>query len=148
MNKIKACSRACAVLLALLVLCQFLPYWHVAGENGGSVSICDLTWFPHLYPELKAHLSTLVEGFPVNGVAYLSVLLMVLSGVGIFLCLRKGGSSPSVLPVIIGVAGAAGYLCQPTMMAGTYWALHLALLVLVAVTGLCAVLLSRRDQHA
>ena len=135
---VKGLNLLCAVLCAVLLVLQFVPFW---AEGDGQVSIGGYIWFPSDHKTLDSQLSAEIEGYSINDAVPLAVLLLVLSAVGIVLCILKMNNALSALvPLACGLVGTVGYLIQPAFRMGAGWQLHC--LVCVAMAALAAVTLA------
>ena len=134
----KGLNLLCAVLCAVLLALQFVPFW---AEEDGQVSIGGYIWFPSDHKTLDSQLSAEIEGYAIGDVVPLAVLLLVLSAVGIVLCiLRMNNALSALVPLVCGLIGTFGYLLQPAYRMGAGWQLHC--LVCVAMAALAAVTLA------
>ncbi len=148
-TKGKTCNRVAALLMALLLILQFVPYWHYGEGEALSASINSYVWFPHHHQELTAQFAAQETGYIINPVAYPTVGVFVLCVLGTFLCLWKSSSSlVAVLPVMAGALGLFGYLSAPAFQAGGWYWLHVLLFVLMIVMGVCVIALNRRARKA
>ena len=135
---VKGLNLLCAVLCAVLLVLQFVPFW---AEGDGQVSIGGYIWFPSDHKTLDSQLSAEIEGYSINDAVPLAVLLLVLSAVGIVLCiLRMNNALSALVPLACGLIGTFGYLLQPAYRMGAGWQLHC--LVCVAMAALAAVTLA------
>ena len=135
---VKGLNLLCAVLCAVLLVLQFVPFW---AEGDGQVSIGGYIWFPSDHKTLDSQLTAEIEGYSIGDAVPLAVLLLVLSAVGIVLCILKMNNALSALvPLVCGLIGTFGYLLQPAYRMGAGWQLHC--LVCVAMAALAAVALA------
>ena len=135
---VKGLNLLCAVLCAVLLALQFVPFW---AEEDGQVSIGGYIWFPSDHKTLDSQFSAEIEGYSIGDAVPLAVLLLVLSAVGIVLCILKMNNALSALvPLACGLVGTVGYLIQPAFRMGAGWQLHC--LVCVAMAALAAVTLA------
>lgn len=135
---VKGLNLLCAVLCAVLLVLQFVPFW---AEGDGQVSIGGYIWFPSDHKTLDSQLTAEIEGYSIGDAVPLAVLLLVLSAVGIVLCILKMNNALSALvPLACGLVGTVGYLIQPAFRMGAGWQLHC--LVCVAMAALAAVTLA------
>lgn len=134
-------SLVCAVLLAVLLVLQFTPFWSF--EDGGEqmqVSIGSYIWFPANNDALEDYLSAQIDDHSINDILVPPILVLVLSAVGLVLCVVKARLLPVLLlPLACGIAGMAG-MAMPAMQLGAWgWQMALSvLLVLTAGAGLAA----------
>lgn len=135
---VKGLNLLCAVLCAVLLALQFVPFW---AEEDGQVSISGYIWFPSDHKTLDSQLSAEIEGYSIGGAVPMAVLMLVLSAVGIVLCiLRMNNALSALVPLACGLIGTFGYLLQPAYRMGSGWQLHC--LVCVAMAALAAVTLA------
>lgn len=135
---VKGLNLLCALLCAVLLVLQFVPFW---AEGDGQVSIGGYIWFPSDHKTLDSQLSAAIEGYSISSAVPMAVLLLVLSAVGIVLCILKMNNALSALvPLACGLVGTFGYLLHPAYRMGSGWQLHC--LVCVAMAALAAVALA------
>ena len=131
----KALNIISALLMVVLLACQFMPYWRF-GE-GETLSIQGYVWFPTKHPALTEELLPLVEKFPCNQAVMACIPVMILCLLGVWFCLSKSGKPLiGLLPVLTGAVGLLMYLTSPVMRAGMLCWLHVAVLALLLVTGI------------
>lgn len=135
---VKGLNLLCALLCAVLLVLQFVPFW---AEGDGQVSISGYIWFPSDHKTLDSQLSAEIEGYSINDAVPMAVLLLVLGVAGIVLCILKMNNALSALvPLACGLVGTFGYLLHPAYRMGSGWQLHC--LVCVAMAALAAVVLA------
>ena len=131
---VKLCSRVAAVLMIVMLGCQFLPYWNDGA--GQSASVNSYVWFPHDNEWVTGQLKAAEEGYSINSVAYPTVLILLLSAIGAVVCLWKSDSMLACLfPTVCGGYGLAAYLTTAALKAGGLWWLHVLVLAGVLVAG-------------
>ena len=146
-KRIKCCNRIAALLMAVLLVGQFVPYWQY-GE-GLSASINGYVWFPTEHQGLTEELNPLVEKYPCNQAALVAIPVLLLSALGVLLCLfRSDRPMTSLLPVMAGGYGLIGYLCSPVMRAGGLWWAHGIAFALLLALGLTALGQKERQGRA
>lgn len=149
-GNVKLFNVMCAVLMAILLVLQFVPFWHfVDGETETAVSISSYMWFPDDNKALDKHLESLIEGHSINDMLLPPILTLVLSAVGTVLCLLKPGKVLALLlPMGCGLAAVIGYLSIPALQAGAGWGLHLALGVALVVAAAAGLALNAKSGRA
>ena len=129
-SHIKRYNAFCVLLLAILVVLQFVPFWEL---NGAQVSISGYIWFPLDHVELTAQfVETVSPEFRVDSLVLSSLLLLVVPGAGIVLFLYDRESI--FVPCCTAAAGAGGvwsYLCKPAFRFGMNWSMHFAFAILL-----------------
>ena len=121
-GSVKGLNLVCAVLMAVLLALQFVPFWTVEDSQ---VSISSYVWFPGEHKDLEGQLTAQVEGYTLSGMVPMPILLLVLSAAGVVLCIVKRDNALSALvPAACGVIGTIGYLTQPAFRLGSGWELH------------------------
>lgn len=127
----------CALLMAALLVCQFLPFWTVEEET---VSISAYVWFPSNHNNVTKMLEAEFEGYSINNLIAGPVLVLVLGAAGLVLCvLKREYALTALMPAACGAAGLWGYLSKPYFRLGEHWMLHVALcaaMLIVAVVSL------------
>lgn len=145
------CNIACAVLMLILLVLQFMPFWTVETEEGAnSVSIQSFIWFPGDHGDLEDSLGATLgnEEFSVNDVLGMPILVLVAGAAGVVLCLIKSGSGfASILPAICGVAGVWGFLAKPAFRLGSTWQIQLALSAVILVLAIVSIAAMIREAR-
>jgi len=135
-NKWATCNWICALLMIVLLVMQFVPFWHF-GEAGESCSISSYVWFPSDYKDLESWLDTQAEGHDLNSFVGMPILVLVLSAVGAALCLIKPDKGmTTLLPALCGAAGTWAYLTTPALKLGAGWAWHLRICIALLALGI------------
>ena len=125
----------CAVLMAILLVLQFVPFWHY-GEAGENCSIGGYVWFPSDHKELESWITSQAEDHDLNRFVGMPSLVLVLSIVGSIFCLVKADQNwVGLFTLACGAAGAVAYLTIPALQLGTGWAWHLLLCIVLAMLG-------------
>ena len=135
-NPIKGLNLLCAVLMAVLLVLQFMQFWTVEDTQ---VSIGGYVWLPSDHKDLESQFSAQFEDYTINDTIVMPILILVLAAVGIVLSIVKVNSPLcALLPAACGLVGTIGYLIQPVFRLGSGWALHclfsVAMLAVAAVT--------------
>lgn len=134
-NRGAACMLVCALLLMILFILQFTPFWQY-GEAGESCSISSYVWFPSDQKELESWLGAQAEDHDLNSFVGMPILTLVLSAAGAVLCLIKPDNGwTALLPTACGLFGAIGYLTTPALKLGMGWTWHLLLCIALLVLG-------------
>ena len=139
---------AVSVLMLVLVVLQFLPYWSYQGE---SASIAGYVWRPHKYSTFtdlfksyfgKKFRITLMFGLPM-------ALTLAANLVGSVLCILKASKPAAFLvPAVSGILGIYGLLTQQPYRLGGLWLPSLILYALVLVLGIVGIVLAARRPAA
>ncbi len=134
-NKAAACMVVSAILMVILLVLQFTPFWHY-GEAGESCSISGYVWFPSDQKALESWLGTQAENHDLNSFVGMPILILLLSAVGAVICMIKpdAGAAP-LLPAACGLAGIIGYLTTPALKLGAGWAWHLLICIALLALG-------------
>ena len=139
-KKISVCNLVCAILMGIMLILQFVPFWE---STDGSVSINSMVWLSYAHGDLERSLAAAVgEGFSLNKLVVAPIFQTVTALIGIFVCLKWNDSSlSSLLPAACGALGLWRYLAVPAMQLGNMWVLHLlvsAIMLVVAVVSVAA----------
>ena len=132
----------CVVLMLLLLITQFLPFWHCtcakACKGDDMLSISGYVWFPSDHKDgLTKDIKGAIKDFKVADVVLTPVLILVASVLGIFFCVIKADKPwTGIFPFIAGLSGTIGYLIDPVLKMGQNWQLHLIASVLVLLASL------------
>lgn len=145
---------ACALLMILVFVMLFLPFWHftttekvkqadgtrVEVEVENDISINSYVWFPEDNKALRNELKTLTESkkaINVTETVTQPILMLVLSFVGTGLCLIKPKAKITpVLPILLGAAGIWCFAAEPIYRFGSHWVPLLVCCVLAMCCGL------------
>ena len=139
-KRISVCNLICAILMGVMLVLQFVPFW----SNGdGGVSINSYIWLNYAHDDLTNSLAAAVgESFSVNQLIVAPIFQTITALIGIFVCLRWNDTALSAfLPVACGILGLWGYLSVPAMQMGNMWILHLlvsAAMLVIAVVSIAA----------
>ena len=133
MEKTKIFNWISIVLMGVLLLLQFLPFWNI---DGVSVSIQGYIWLKPGDEQIGEYLAPYLnvgDSFLINKVIAMPLLVLVLVLTGIVLNLIFNNIYTTVLPLLCGVIGAWGYLAKPAFQLGTGWVLHLVVCIAIFV---------------
>jgi len=137
-KKISVCNLICAILMGVMLILQFVPFWE---STDGSVSINSFVWLSYAHGDLERSLAAAVgESFSLNKLVVAPIFQTVTALVGIIVCLKWNDSSlSSLLPAACGVLGICGYLMIPAMQLGNMWILHLLVSAAMLVTAVVSI---------
>jgi hypothetical protein len=139
----KPVNRLCALLMILMLILQFTPYWHYGEENAASASISSYVWFPHNNTDLNTHLKAIEPNHWVNDIVVIAVPILLLCAVGAVLCLSRSHSLLALLcPISTGLIGLIGYPCTLSLRAGA-WGLHVLVCAAMLALGLYGIIAAR-----
>ena len=136
------CSIVSAVLLALLMLTQFLPFWYsVDGVHMTAAEYASFDAASNPEAEVKTVSIARAAWFPEKEkdapVLLFHALILLFGIVGIFFCATKSyGNLNFVWPMAAAIVAIRGYLVNPPAMQGMFWFLHLipaALMLIPAI---------------
>lgn len=129
-NPVKVGNLLCALLMALLVVLQFVPFWNVEGEG---ISAMGYLGFPDDHSNLTSWLNQSVEGgFEINQIVGWVFFGTVACIVGVILCVKYREKAPAALmPVMAGILGLLYCATEPAFRMGSVWVLHLVLYILL-----------------
>ena len=144
-SHIKRYNAFCALLLAVLVVLQFVPFWEL---NGDQVSISGYIWFPLDHAELTTHFTEVITPeFKVDSLVLSSLLLLVVPAVGVVLFLYNREST--FVPCCTAATGLGGiwtYLCKPAFRLGMNWTMHFAFAILLLAAALVPIVARLRNR--
>ena len=137
-KKISVCNLICAILMGVMLILQFVPFWE---STDGSVSINSFVWLSYAHGDLERSLAAAVgEGFSLNKLVVAPIFQTVTALVGIIVCLKWNDSSlSSLLPAACGVLGICGYLMIPAMQLGNMRILHLLVSAVMLVAAVVSI---------
>lgn len=125
---------ACALLIALVLALQFVPFWQ---HEAGSASINAYVWLPSQNAETTALLQgALGEDFTVGNMVGGPAAELLCGIIALVLCIfcQKSIFAP-LMAAVTGAVGAVAYLATPALQLGSLWGLHLATCLLLAAMG-------------
>lgn len=140
-----------AALLAVILICQFTPFWTYTTDDGNaSVSISSYIWFPTENKALDTYIFNGVgDGYDINQLVPPAVLVLILAAVGVVMCLFKSGNLwTSLLPLGCGLAGLWGFLFKAGFKLGTSWGIHVILYAAALIVGVLALYFSLKQEKA
>ena len=133
--KTKTTCWICAVLLLVLIVLQFIPFWHY-GEPEKATSINGYVWMPTDHTDLEKWLASEAEGANVTAghLVLMPLLVLVLGVAAIILCFVQSDNVYSLLaPGVAGCIGAIGYLKEAALHLGSNWGIHLTLCIVIVL---------------
>jgi len=135
-NPIKTINIVCVLLMTVLVLMQFLPFWTVEGET---ISVMHYMGFPDEHNNLTSWLDdTVAGGFAINNLVGWFFFTVALSIVGAVLCIKNWDKPlAGLLPGICGVVGIAYCVSEPAFRLGQTWVVQLLLYILLLALAAC-----------
>lgn len=138
-SHIKHYNAFCALLMAMLIVLQFVPFWELDGQ---SVSISGYIWFPLDHAELTAHFTEAINpDFKVDSLVLSSLLQLVVPAVGIVLFLYNRESIfVTCCTAAAGLGGIWSFLSKPAFRLGMNWQIHCAFAIALLVAALISVL--------
>lgn len=123
----KTMNILCAVLMLVLLVCQFLPYWSIDGDTA---SIAGYVWLSEEGNAFTEHFrSTLNDpDFYAGKIVLMNVIMIAAGAIGIISCLFRSEDWQSIIfPGVCGIFGVISYLAYPAYRMGSAWLLHLLL---------------------
>ena len=133
----------CALLMLALLFMQCATTFWTYGKDK-AVSLQGYVWFPTDHANLSKQLNAdlgLKGSFNPSTILLFPVLTLFAGAAGIVLnILMPRRFIVALLPIICGGAAIAGYLIKPVLQMGANWQLHLALAVLVLLSGIWALI--------
>ena len=125
----------CALLMIVLLVLQFVPYWYYAPENG-SCSISGYVWFPTDHKELESWISAQAEGYDLNGFVGAALLVFFSAAVGtVFSLFQRKNGWPAVLTTVCGAVSLCVYLFNAAFRLGSFRLLHVLVCAAVLALG-------------
>lgn len=135
----KIFNYVCVVLMLLLLVTQFLPFWSCGGCEDGMASVSDYLWFPERHKDITKGIMRDLYGkkFDVMQIVLAPLIIFVGCVLGIFLSIKNAGSPlAAIVCLITGGAGVIGYLTTAGLQLGQNWILHVIASALVMVCAL------------
>ena len=128
---------AVAVLMFILVILQFVPFWRYQGE---SLSIAGYIWRPYEHSEFTSLFKSYFgKEFKVSLMFAMPMVITLLANtVGtVFCAIKHSSKAVYLLPIVSAVSGLYGYWAAPAFQLGSSWIIHLVLYVLMMAVGVC-----------
>lgn len=139
-NAMRIINIVCAVLMLGLLVCQFVPFWSMDGQE---VSIGGYAWFPTDHEDFTAYFQQSLSNPNLNAgnVALINTIVMLAGVVGLIFCLKNSEDVwPAAFPAVCGITVIIGYVARPVFRMGVMWQLHLVLaIMMLAMAVLCFV---------
>lgn len=124
----------CAFLLLVLLVLQFVPFWHY---EGGASSISTYLWFPNKNVAVTSSIKAVLgKTFEVGQIVIGCIAVLASSVLGLVTCIigQKSIGAPFTA-ILAGVIGVGAYLAVPALQLGSFWGVHLAVSILIVATG-------------
>ncbi|MBQ7865901.1 MAG: hypothetical protein IJ350_05965 [Clostridia bacterium] len=147
----KVCHYLCAIVLAVILVCQFTPFWTYATDDGeATASISSYIWFPTENKAADAYIAGSVgDSYDINQLVLPAVLVLVLGAAGLVMCLFKSGETwTGLLPLGCGLAGLWGFLFKAGFKLGTAWGIHVILYAAALILGVLALYFALKKEKA
>lgn len=130
----KSLSYIVMVLMLILLVLQFAPFW---SADGVGVSIAKYTWLPLNADECKVlteQLTGQIAGYEINSFVGASLIFEICFIFGSLICLTNA-SSPisSICPLIGSVTGIYSFLAVPALKLGSTCSIQLILCIVLLV---------------
>lgn len=153
------------ILLVILLVLQFLPYWHWVDEKGPqSLSIQGYVWIPYHGTdfdsdfEVKAAADSNTRFFRENiqdnsfwpdRIAVATALQLIFAVLGVILFMRFPETPlVSLFTVVASLCGLVNYLGDSIFSVSSLWMFHLTVQVIAFAVGLVALYFARRKAAA
>ena len=144
MEKSRICNYGCVILMGVLLILHFIPFWNIGGHN---LSIQNYVWFIYKYPEVESFFIAQNGAFSVNVFVLMPILVLVLTILGIIFCIKIDDEySTTLLPLACGLVGIWGYLSRPEFQLGNAWGLHLAVRILMVIAAVCKMIFLAKND--
>lgn len=120
-DRVAKCNVVCAILLLVLIVSQFMPYWqYTEKEEVIDLSIQEYVWMATKHDGLlDSFKDALGEKQDLNQIVLMPIICLVACAVGIVMCLRSiDGPVTMLASLIAGGAGIWGYLTVPAFKLG------------------------------
>lgn len=128
MKKSKTCNIVCILLMGVLLILHFMPFW---SYDGMSTSIQSYLWFPSDHVSLDTYIAGQIGGeYNINSIVFMPILVLLTTVVGIALCIAMPDNFlVGIVPLCCGIIGVWGYLTKAAFQLGTNWVLHLVVCI-------------------
>lgn len=114
------------------------------------LSILGYVGFPYEVEDFSEEMTYRIEGFYINDVVLVPIILLVLCIFGIVMCaMKKDKLSAGIVPALVGIVGVIGYLTSDFLKLGDKYTVHIVLYaVILAVAVLHIVLSAKKTKKA
>ena len=147
-GKIRTLNLVSAIIMVILLVMQFMPYWHL-GDEAKDVSIQGFTWFPTDHKDLESKIAekTRDVDFVVTHIIAMPILELLLCAAGAVCCCFMSKNPLMLLfPSAAGLFGLWGYLTQPAFRLGGTWLVHVAICVALLILGAGGLFLGMKNK--
>lgn len=138
------CNAVCVLLLAVLLVLQFTPFWELDGQQ---ISIGSYIWFPTEHSDLTGYIQeeTVNPDYRIDSLVLPSIVQLVIPAAGIFLFLyNREGIFVQICAAVSGLVGIWSFLCKPAFRLGTIWYVHLILVILLLIAGIVSLVIRKK----
>ena len=144
-KQIKACNLLCVLLLAVMLVTQFTPFWELDGQT---TSISSYVWLPSDHADLTAHFEQSVgSDYTINTMVLPSVFQLILPVLGIILFFNnREGIFTSIISMCAGAAGIWTYLCKPAFRLGAWQVPFAVSIILLAASIIAIIMYSKQSK--
>lgn len=133
---------ASAILCALLIIMQLVPYWtynNTETNTTDSISILEYLVLPSAHPDVTAYLNS-SSNEAINSLAGTFCFIFLLGAVSIVIVLVKSNSRwISLFPLTVGAGSLIGFLTDPAWNTGS---IYVVLVVASALLTLCSLIVA------
>lgn len=136
----------CAVLLILIFVLQFTPFWNV---DGTSFSIQKYIWLEAENTTINNYLvSNVGSDYNINKLIVTALIQLVAPLFGLVFCLLKSSSIyVAISTIICGIGGVWGMLTKPAYQLGGNWILFLVVDIALVIAGIMLVVRWYKDMQ-
>lgn len=139
----------CALLLAGIVACQFIPFWTVLGENADTASLIGVTGRQYVHGDLIEQLGVIADGFTYHDISVQVLLTIVLGVFAVLSCVRNSHGWFRILLVLaVAGAGISLWLTVPAFTLGQLGNVLMLLNVALAVVAILMAVLFVMEKQA
>ena len=142
------CNFICVLLMFVLLVFQFTPFWNIEGETAEAVSIGSYVWFPTDNGALDDYLKERVgNDFAVESILAMPLVTLFLGIIGMVVCLVKADKFYSCLiPAVVGLVGTVAFLTTPALQLGSGWVMQLILYIVTLAVSVTGIVFSVKDR--
>ena len=149
-NRSSVCNLIAAILMIVLLVLQFFPFWQYGEAQEHSASIQGYIWFPSHHTDLEKYFAAETgSAFEINSILSMPILVLLTGIIGAIVCLIKADEFwVGILPVACGASGLWGFLTKVVYRMGTNWQLHAAVCVALILVGTAGIYLGIKDRKS
>ena len=140
-SRCSVCNVIAAVLMVVLLVLHFTPFWQYGDNQEQATSIQGYIWFPSDNGSLDKYIKANADpDHSVDSILTMPILVLILGAVGAAFCLAKADQLwTGIFPAACGAVGLWGYLSKAAFQLGTNWVLHMIVCIALILIGIAVI---------